>query len=133
MTHIPSSLLSFPISSPYSAPLPSHTVVPIHLQFTTDFSELRAAPLHNIKRVIGKGGGHEKYIEILQRNWCIHRSCTPTAICEARTAINKSVHPFAHTPQESVLQVDCEENPNCGLTRRYRSCRYSYRDFREKP
>ncbi|GBP21908.1 hypothetical protein EVAR_7121_1 [Eumeta japonica] len=50
-------------------------------------------------------------------------SCTPTTTCEAHAAINKSehrhaVHHFAHTPQESVLRGDCEENPKCGLTRR---------------
>ncbi|GBP03607.1 hypothetical protein EVAR_101900_1 [Eumeta japonica] len=45
----------------------------------------------------------------LQRNWCIRRSCTLTATCEAPAAINKSerrnsVHHFAHKPQESVLR-----------------------------
>ncbi|GBP35068.1 hypothetical protein EVAR_75271_1 [Eumeta japonica] len=49
----------------------------------------------------------------LTKKKCIRRSCTPAAICEVRTAINKSehrnaVHNFAHTPQESVLRCDCE-------------------------
>ncbi|GBP09203.1 hypothetical protein EVAR_4067_1 [Eumeta japonica] len=55
-------------------------------------------------------GGYAIYQ--LQHNWCIRRSCTPTATCEARVALNKSehqnaVHYFVHTPQESVHHGDC--------------------------
>ncbi|GBP40087.1 hypothetical protein EVAR_33662_1 [Eumeta japonica] len=57
----------------------------------------------------------------MQQNWC---SCTPTATCVARAAINQSeprnaVHQFAHKPQESVLRGDCEGHAKCGLTRQY--------------
>ncbi|GBP63929.1 hypothetical protein EVAR_40180_1 [Eumeta japonica] len=60
--------------------------------------------------------------EICERNSCIRRSCSPAATRDARAAIIKSehrnaVHHFAHTPRESVLRDDCEENPKCGLTR----------------
>ncbi|GBP69093.1 hypothetical protein EVAR_87372_1 [Eumeta japonica] len=43
-------------------------------------------------------------------------NCTLTATCLARAAINKSVPHFAHTPHESLLRGDYEENPKCGLT-----------------
>ncbi|GBP91758.1 hypothetical protein EVAR_33148_1 [Eumeta japonica] len=65
MTHDP-SMLSSPIFSPYYAPLASHSVVPIHSRFSTDFRELRARAATLIKRVRGKDGSHSKNIEVLQ-------------------------------------------------------------------
>ncbi|GBP85918.1 hypothetical protein EVAR_83531_1 [Eumeta japonica] len=62
-------------------------------------------------------------IHKLQRNRCIRHSCTTTATCEARAALNKSEHRNAvhhlnthHKNQYSEVTV--KENPKCGLTRR---------------
>ncbi|GBP94277.1 hypothetical protein EVAR_102924_1 [Eumeta japonica] len=43
----------------------------------------------------------------LQRNCCIHLSCTPAATCEARAAINKS----DHLKTLSIILPTCRMNP----------------------
>ncbi|GBP87705.1 hypothetical protein EVAR_61930_1 [Eumeta japonica] len=86
------------------------------------YAKCMATPLGLLCMQLIYAGGCANYK--LLRNCCIRRSCTPTATCEAHAAINKSehrnaVHHFAHTPKESVLLGDCEENPKYGLTRRF--------------
>ncbi|GBP70119.1 hypothetical protein EVAR_55438_1 [Eumeta japonica] len=54
-----------------------------------------------------------------QRNWCIRRSCTPTATYEARAVIKKSDHLkmlsiiLPSHRKKSVLRGHCERNPRC--------------------